>query len=447
MADNTEKINDKNEPQSSGMIKFKFILFGVASLLAWNAIITELNFFNEFIKQLDPFRTISFLNFAPNIILQFILLYKKNLFKIENQLIFGLIASILLLMVIPMSVILLEKQKVLNMIVTITLFLIMGLINALMSSGFFAFTSFFPLEMIISLSTGQGFAGIILNIIKYIIIPTIKMDAKKKEILTGVIFFSLSAFILIVCLIIFIFSLKTDYFYYYLNQKNSSKISRLVDDDAERTNENNDESERLTDYNLDLSPKISFFGMFKLLYDINLLCVFIYIVTFALYPISIQKLQLFSIKESDYNLNTILTIYNCFDTFGRYLVSKVTPTKKLAYFSSLIRAIFLVTFILNNYFQERYSKIFTSLFLIFNVVFFALTNGIATTLCFGIAPTLVNDELKGQAGASVSFFTILGIFLGACCAFLTSIILNKVQKPLPKDSLSVNSYYPYLPLL
>lgn len=428
MTDNIEIIKYKDIPQKSGIIIFKFILFGVASLLAWNAILTELDFFNTFIKQLNPFVTISFLNFAPNIILQFILLYKKNLFKIENQLIFALVASIILLMGIPMSVILLESRKVLNLIVTIILFLIMGLVNALMSSGFFSFASLFPLEMIIALSTGQGFAGIILNIIKYIILPTIKMEVRKKEILTTVIFFSISAAILIVCLIIFICSLKTDYFYYYLYNKQSARISKILEEEGERSYENNDEAEGLTEYNLEESQKTTFIGMFKLLYDINLLCVFIYIVTFALYPVSINNIKLFSLKEGDYNLNTILTIYNCFDTIGRYLVSKVTPTKKLAYFSSLIRAVFLVTFILGNYFQDRYDQIFTSIFIIINIALFALTNGIGTTLCFGIAPTLVNDQLKGQAGASVSFFTIVGIFLGSCLAFLTGVILNKVRK-------------------
>ena len=435
MTDNIEIIKYKDIPQKSGIIIFKFILFGIASLLAWNAILTELNFFNTFIKQLNPFVTVSFLNFAPNIILQFILLYKKNLFKIENQLIFALVASIILLMGIPMSVILLESHKILNLIITIILFLIMGLVNALMSSGFFSFASLFPLEMIIALSTGQGFAGIILNIIKYIILPTIKMADRKKEILTGVIFFSLSAAILIVCLIIFICSLKTDYFYYYLYKEPSARVSKILEDDGERRSyENNGEEEGLTEYCLEESQKISFIGMFKLLYDINLLCMFIYIVTFSLYPVSINNIKLFSLKEGDYNLNTILTIYNCFDTIGRYLVSKVTPTKKLAYFSSIIRVVFLATFILGNYFQDRYNQIFTSIFIIINITLFALTNGIGTTLCFGIAPTLVNEELKGQAGASVSFFTILGIFIGACFAFLTGIILKAVSKIDPSNT-------------
>lgn len=429
-----EAQKGENPPESTKIIKCKFILFGISSLLAWNAIMTELDFFNAFLGKLSPYKTVSFLNFFPNIILQFVLLWKKNLFKITNQLIFALIASIILLIVIPISVYIFNNNENLDIGITVVLFLIMGLVNALMSSGFFAFTSQFPLEMIISLSTGQGFAGIILNIIKYIILPTVPIDddlsdedKEKKETIRGVIFFSISAVILLSCLICFTLSLKTEYFYYYLNRAKSSRISRLLDDEEEKTYQNNDELEGLSDINQQNIENISFCGMFKLLYDINLLCVFIYVVTFTLYPVSIQHQYIFDL-DFDYNLNTILTIYNCFDTIGRYLVSKVTPTKKLAYISSLIRGIFLVTFILNYYFQSNdANETFTSLFLIINVTLFALTNGIGTTLCFGIAPTLVNDELKGQAGASVSFFTIVGIFVGACLAFATDEILKAIH--------------------
>ena len=64
--------------------------------------------------------------------------------------------------------------------------------------------------------------------------------------------------------------------------------------------------------------------------------------------------------------------------------------------------------------------------LIVNVSILALTNGAGTSLCLGIAPTLVPDELKGRAGGSVAFFNILGIFIGTCFAFLTTFIMNKI---------------------
>ena len=425
MESNLELSEGKYVPKSNRFINYEFILFGIGSLLAWNAILTELTFFEQFIPKLNPMRTISFLNFAPNIILQFILLYKKNLFKIQIQLIFGLISSIVLLIIIPISVILLKDNETLNMSITIILILIMGLINALCTSGFFAFASFFPLEMIISLSTGQGIAGILLNIIMYILLPTVKYnDAYKEEIIKTIIFFSISAFILVICLLCLIFSLKLEYFKYYLN----TKINEVNEVGPITDNNENDENEELTEstnYNIKVNEQMSFKGMFKILIDINLLCVFIYIVTFALYPIAFKRQKMFNF-EFNYYFNTVLTIYNAFDTIGRYLVSKIEPTKKITYISVLSRGILLITIVLNYYFQLKDCNIiFTSIFLIINDVLLALTNGMGTTLCFGIAPTLVSEDLKGQAGASVSFFTIVGIFIGSVIsAFLTEAILD-----------------------
>lgn len=435
MEANLETTKEGGPPQSTKLIKFTFILFGIGSLLAWNAILTELPFLDFFVHKLDPFESTSFLNFAPNIIFQFVLLWKKNLFKREKQIIFGLIASIILLILLPLSIIGFKDHENINMGLTITLISIMGLINALLGSGFFAFVSSFPLEIIISLSTGQGFAGIFLNAIMYIIIPSVEKidDEEKKQKIMAVIFFSISVIVLIICLLFFIFSLKTEYFIYYLyNKKQHTNIGEITEEeetdekyedvDADYTQET-----RLTDYNLKTNQEISILQMFFLLWDIDLLCVFIYFVTFTTYPVAFENQNIFHIDK--YNMNTVLTLYNVFDTFGRYLVSAVTPTKIKAYLSILPRGILLVTIVLNYYFEyEDYNHTFTSIFLIFNISMLGLSNGIGTTLCFGIAPFLVNEELKAQAGSSVSLFTIIGIFIGSCFAFLTKYILKKIHK-------------------
>ena len=429
---NLETTKELGPPQSTKLIKFTFILFGIGSLLAWNAILTELSFLDCFVHKLDPFESTSFLNFAPNIIFQFILLWKKNIFKIEKQIIFGLIASIILLIILPTSIIGFQDHENTNMGLTIALISIMGLINALCSSGFFAFVSTFPLEMIIALSTGQGISGIFLNAIMYIIIPSVDIDnIKKREKIIAVIFFSISVIVLIICLLFFIFSLRTEYFIYYLYKKKQHTNVGEINEEGEAEGNNdteNCENTRLTDYNLKVTQEVSILQMFFLLWDIDLLCVFIYIVTFAMFPVAFEKQNIFRINK--YNMNTVLTLYNVFDTFGRYLVSAVTPTKIKAALSILPRGILLVTIVLNYYFEheKKYNHTFTSIFLIFNICMLGLTNGIGTTLCFGIAPFLVNDELKGQAGASVSLFTIIGIFIGSCFAFLTKHILKKIHK-------------------
>ena len=70
----------------------------------------------------------------------------------------------------------------------------------------------------------------------------------------------------------------------------------------------------------------------------------------------------------------------------------------------------------------------TSILLIINVALLALTNGIGTTLCFGIAPEIVEDEYKGLAGTSLSFFLIVGIFLGSCVNFGVDALISTFKK-------------------
>ena len=52
--------------------------------------------------------------------------------------------------------------------------------------------------------------------------------------------------------------------------------------------------------------------------------------------------------------------------------------------------------------------IITSILLVVNIVLFGISNGFSTSLCMGLAPTLLNDEIKGKAGASVSFSLSVG---------------------------------------
>ena len=88
----------------------------------------------------------------------------------------------------------------------------------------------------------------------------------------------------------------------------------------------------------------------------------------------------------------------------------------------------MLTFILNFYFDIKLglNPNLSSIFLIINVILLATTNGIGTTLCLGLAPTMVESHIKGRAGSSISFFNILGIFLGSIVAFMTKYIINQI---------------------
>lgn len=67
---------------------------------------------------------------------------------------------------------------------------------------------------------------------------------------------------------------------------------------------------------------------------------------------------------------------------------------------------------------ESYSIGFVSLVGILVNAVSALLNGYLTSCLFAYAPTLVEDELKGKAGSSVSLFLISGIFSGTVYSLL-----------------------------
>ena len=441
----TEKINETEEekraPEGGLQMKIIFIIFGIGSLLAWNAILSDIGFFIHYQGDYDPSTSFSFFNFALNIVFQFIMIWKKQLLPYKIQLIFGLIASVITLIMLPIEVVSFEKNSETGFGLTAGIILFQGLVNAFCCSGFYGLTSFFPMEMIISLSTGQGISGILMNVIGYIVLASVNTGDEDKDNKYGaIIFFSISSFILLVTLIILLFAFKTEYFKYYLSRTKDfttmeNKVVNKLGGEGitTRSTGGNEKDEALIEAkdgqeNDDNKNKeVNFFTLFKILYDVDLLSCFIYVVTFALFPsVSISQ-RLFDFKK--YRQITIITIYNIFDTVGRSIISKIKPTKLLAYITILGRSILLFTLIFNFYGDQKLSfdeHGLSSIFLIINVGLLAVTNGIGTSLCFGLAPSLVEDKLKGRAGGSVGFFNIFGIFLGTCIAFGTKAIMKSI---------------------
>ena len=168
--------------------------------------------------------------------------------------------------------------------------------------------------------------------------------------------------------------------------------------------------------------------MFKILMDLDLLRTYINLISNSLFPKAGVTQSLF--HTGKYKVVTILAIYNCMDFFGRYIVLAFKQTKRKTYIISLGRTI-LVFLLIFNYYCEKDLGVdltVTSILLIIYIVALGLTHGMGNSLCFGLAPTMVKDDLKLQAGSSMSFFTVFGLFLGSCLAFLTKYILEKIEE-------------------
>lgn len=429
-----ENTKEKEAPEGGFKMEICFVIFGVGSLLAWNAILSDISFFINYQGDYDPSTSFSFCNFALNIVFQLIMIWKKQLLSYKVQLTIGIIASIISLLALPFVVISFEKNSLTGFILTAAIILFQGLVNAFCSSGFFGLASFFPKEMIISLSTGQGVSGILMNIIGYIVIAAVNTGNKDDdEQLGAIIYFSISGLILLITLVTLLFAFRTDYFRYYLGKtKDFNKIDSTIESldnqgITTRSTAGQNNNDVLIEKNEpEKKEEITFKQLFKKLYEIDLLSCYIYIITFALFPsVSISQ-RLF--KTGRYRAITIITIYNIGDTIGRSISSGFKFTKLLALIVIVGRSILVPTLILNFYFDMKLGmdENLSSILLIVNVVLLSVTNGIATTICLGLAPTMVPGSMKGRAGSSISFFNILGIFLGTVVAFGTKFIINEI---------------------
>ena len=315
-------MDESAAPKSKCIDKVILTFFGIASLLGWNALLTELDFFNYFVPGIYPFKSFSFMNYVLNITFQFILLYNKKIIPLFAELMIGIIGSIFFLIALPLSSMLLGRDTIANRAVTSILVILMGFTNACAAGGFFGYTGYFPLEMIVSFNAGQGISGIGLNILQYIVIASVKIsEEEKRYIVRGWIFFGFSIFILIICLILLFYSYKDEYCKYYLNkgrrpdgviEKSEAELLKSMNGDDDNSNSINDveknqqietlendyKREREDDINM-VKTAPSFCYIFKKIWDLEVMVCFCYVVTFILFPNACTSQQVFNI--GDYN--------------------------------------------------------------------------------------------------------------------------------------------------
>ena len=444
-------MDDPAAPKSKCIDKVIFTFFGIASLLGWNALLTELDFFYYFLSDINPFKSFSFMNYVLNITFQFLLLYKKDIFSLFTELMIGIIGSIFFLIALPLSAMLLGINTMANKVISSLLVVLMGFTNACASGGFFGYTGCFPLEMIVSFTAGQGISGIGLNILQFIVIASVKIEDEKKQfIVRGWIFFGFSILILIVCLILLLYSYKDEYCKYYLNkgrspggvsEKSEAKLLKSMtgdDDTSNNTNEsgknqqietldNDYKRERENDINM-VKVVPSFAYVFKKIWDIEVMACFCYVVTFILFPNACTTQKVFNIDE--YNSVTIIAIYNALDTVGRYIVNCLPQNKKLDFGILIGRIVLIFTIIFNYYCQVKLgtSLTTTSILIIIYSALLGVTNGIGAALTFGLASKNAEDEIKEQVGNSIGLFCILGIFIGSVLAFGSGAIIEAIEK-------------------
>ena len=424
--DSEDNISEKNR-KNRQFVKNTFLIFGIGGLLSWNAILSDINFFINFIPRMDPPVYFPFLNFFLNIIFQFILLFQPKFMTYKKQLLISVMGSAITLILLPIFVIILERNSTINIIITGIIILLQGLLNAVCQYSFFGLVSYFPIDMIVNMSTGQGVAGILMNTIQYTVLIFIgdtnrkfsTIDNDKIVIKGGLVFFSISVIIILICFIFILLVYQNEYFRKKLLL--SGEYGIVSQNDAENLIPKKKKKK------LNEGKEVSFLDLTKLLLDVNILTTILYLVTFSLFPGACLKFKLYSLTGG-FSANTIISLYNIFDTFGRSIVNYFNPTKSLIYLIVLSRIILIFILPLDYYFQcKNYNLNLTSSILVICIILIGTSNGFGSSLLFGIAPTLVPEHIKGKAGSSISFYLMIGIFLGTCSGIFMGHFLQFIK--------------------
>ena len=429
-------------PKDSLLISICFSLFGIASLLAWNAVIAQIPFFTHYLDSLNPSVSFPLMNKLFNIPLQFILLVKKRLFPLKSQLIFSIVVSILCLVSLPFSVFSFEKNSYISGTMTTTLILIMGMINALAQSGFLALSSYFPLDKIVFYSTGQGISGIIMALLQLVVLFFINTgDVEEDSKIGALVFFGIAVIILIIVLCALFYIFNSDYGKDYLPSSTYRKNESKERNDSQIDNPNIDENQSMKINNLEKeklrisskdeeqlkNKKNWIFELFKSLKDVIFFIWFNFFITFSVYPSNYIGQNLFDTGK--YKTNIIILIFCFFNTLGRYIMKFFNPNKSLGYKIILSRTVLVFLLIFNHYLNiiVGVSTNITSCFLVLNLVLLSGSNGFDSSLCFGLGPTLVSGEYKGKAGNAVSLFQVIGGVCGSSFAFITQKIIRIIS--------------------
>jgi hypothetical protein len=308
-----------------------------------------------------------------------------------------------------------------------------GFSNAVISNSMFGLVSFFSLENVIAVGTGQGISGILMTLIRYAILLFI--DEKKGLNIGAYLFFGISALIILIVLRQIMVLYKNPVFISVLKQigeiKNGNDEEKIQNKLIERDNielkEIGEENLENKNENKKEKEKGLLFLIMKIL-DINIMVILCYTTTIGLFPGACIKPNLFGLSPG-WKVNTIIFLYNLFDTVGRKLVGYIKkPAKWHLISTTILRFLFLLSFPFVIY-LEKYNKLEANIIgvlSVLNTVLMALTNGIANNLCFSLAPEQVEGELKAKAGSSVSLCLAVGLFLGSFLANVIDKITNNI---------------------
>ena len=116
----------------------------------------------------------------------------------------------------------------------------------------------------------------------------------------------------------------------------------------------------------------------------------------------------------------VILLFNIFDTVGRFLGGKLNISHKMTINLGLLRLVFVPLTILIG--LKNPVQLDQDWLKLINLILFALSNGLVSTLCAIKAPQFVREDLREKVGIFISLFLGCGLLTGSLSAMLVGLI-------------------------
>lgn len=402
-------------------VTISFLFIGIASLGTFNAILAELFFFQHFTKTNNLAGIFTSINNGLNLSLLLIFQIFGSIISLTKQLILFQILGLVVLISSPLIVLNLPAN--ISFYCVCLLFSLTGISQALANYSVFAVVSYFPLTNTVKVGQGQAIAGIMSNVINFAVLFLFGESSDSSIKKGALCFFFMTAGMIVISLMLTHSLFKNEFF---LKIATQYKIIKKIDES--QNNQIKAESENLVenenqDNKEEKQP--SLVEVIKSLALVNFLMFLLFFSTFLIFPACLIKPKFFNL-EGGVKVNCILLVFNLSDALGRTLTEKIKISMKNLTIVIILKILLIgsVFFIPYAEYYQLCPSWFLHFLIILNPSLLAILNGMGTSLAYSIAPSQVVDSMKGKAGASMSLFLSVGMFVGSIFSIKFLNLLN-----------------------
>ncbi|KAH3767268.1 equilibrative nucleoside transporter [Pelomyxa schiedti] len=418
-----------------------FVLLGVGVLLPWNAMITAYDYWNHFYPDFQFLFALGIAYNWPCLFASLASVWLAPKFSFLSRLFVGFSTTLVTLVLVPILTETVDPSVSLYLNLVLT-----GILGAVTGFLFCTVTSLavlFPGNQITAVMVGNGVAGVAICGIRILTKATLS-GVENSYSISGALYFSIGAFVLLLCVIGSVILLKMKATHQMM--QDTEKLPLLAKDGEEgsltHSELNGTAPPESTKDTINASPTDAkklhgLLGIIKKSIWFALLLFVVFFVTLSIFPGVTTLIPSSNDSLGDWFPVILITLFNVFDFIGRSMPNFeliCVPTVVLSIMSYL-RLGFFVLFVLSAMDYMTYNS-----WSYIMVALMGLSNGYCGTLALKYAPTKVEPHEMEVAGTFFGFALQFGIFCGCNFAMLLLyLITGSVFGPTASSSSSSNS--------